>query len=205
LSINGLGLLATSTILFVTVTTKFTEGGWVTIGVTLIFVALCQVVRWHYDRVKQALKRLDETLLGIPFQPDLNAPTPVKNPGAPTAAIIVRDFDGMAVHTLLNIQRLFPNHFHNVIFISVGVVDTGQFKGRAEIENLKRHKEEDLKSFVDFATCLGWYAEYRFDLGVDLIDELERLCESVAKELPACFITTRRIPCSRNCNSAAAT
>jgi amino acid transporter len=193
LAINGLGLLATSTILFVTVTTKFTEGGWVTIGVTLVFVALCQVVRWHYDRVKQALKRLDETLLGIPFQPDLNAPTPAKTPGAPTAAIIVRDFDGMAVHTLLNIQRLFPNHFHNVIFISVGVVDTGQFKGLAEIENLKRHKEEDLKSFVDFATCLGWYAEYRFDLGVDLIDELEQLCESVAKEFPRCIFFSGKL------------
>jgi hypothetical protein len=84
----------------------------------------------------------------------------------------------------LNTQRLFPNHFKNVVFISVGVIDTGQFKGRAEIENLRRKKEEDLKSFVDFATCLGWYAEYRFDLGVDLIAELELLCESVAKEFP---------------------
>jgi hypothetical protein len=143
--------------------------------------------------VKQAVKRLDETLLGIPFQPDLNAPAPIKNAGAPTAAIVVRDFDGMAVHTLLNIQRLFPNHFHNVIFISVGVVDTGQFKGRAEIENLKRQKEEDLKSFVDFATCLGWYAEYRFDLGVDLIDELEQLCESVAKEFPRCVFFSGKL------------
>jgi hypothetical protein len=123
-------------------------------------------------------------LLGIPFQPDLSAPVPTKIPGAPTAAIIVRDFDGVAVHTLLNTQRLFPNHFKNVVFISVGVIDTGQFKGRAEIENLRRKKEEDLKSFVDFATCLGWYAEYRFDLGVDLIAELEQLCESVAKEFP---------------------
>jgi hypothetical protein len=131
-----------------------------------------------------ALKRLDDTLLGIPFQPDLSAPAPAKIPGAPTAAIIVRDFDGVAVHTLLNIQRLFPNHFKNVVFISVGVIDTGQFKGRAEIENLRRKKEEDLKSFVDFATCLGWYAEYRFDLGVDLITELEQLCESVANEFP---------------------
>jgi len=146
-----------------------------------------------------------------------------EEPQRSTAAIIVRDFDGMAVHTLLNIQRLFPNHFHNVIFISVGVVDTGQFKGRAEIENLKRQKEEDLKSFVDFATCLGWYAEYRFDLGVDLIDELNSCVSRLPKSfrvaiffsanwcsrkkmfLPACFITTRRIPCSRNCNSAAGT
>jgi amino acid transporter len=184
LFVNGLGLLLTATILSVTVTTKFAEGGWITIFVTLVFVLLCQGVRWHYDRVRMALKRLDDTLLGIPFQPDLSAPVPTKIPGAPTAAIIVRDFDGVAVHTLLNTQRLFPNHFKNVVFISVGVIDTGQFKGRAEIENLRRKKEEDLKSFVDFATCLGWYAEYRFDLGVDLIAELEQLCESVAKEFP---------------------
>ena len=96
----------------------------------------------------------------------------------------MRDFDGIGVHTLLNIQRLFPNHFHNIVFISVGVIDTGQFKGHAEIESLKRKKEEDLKSFVDFATCLGWYAEYRYELGVDLIDELEQTCNLVAKEFP---------------------
>jgi len=184
LFINGLGLVLTATILCVTVATKFAEGGWVTIVVTFVFVSVCQGIRWHYDRIAAALKRLDETLLGIPFQPDLTAPAPQKNPGAPTAAIIVRDFDGVAVHTLLNIQRLFPNYFKNVVFISVGVIDTGQFKGHDEIENLRRKKEEDLKSFVDFSTCLGWYTEYRFDLGVDLIAELEQLCDSVAREFP---------------------
>ena len=184
LAINGLGLLSTSTILCVTVTTKFLEGGWLTVVVTLVFVLLCQTVRWHYEKVQRALKSLDETLLGIPFQPDLKAPTPVKNVQAPTAAIVVREFDGVAVHTLLNIQRMFPNHYKTVIFISVGVIDAGQFKGHAEIESLKRKKEEDLKSFVDFATCLGWYAEYRYTLGVDLIEELEQICSSVAKEFP---------------------
>jgi amino acid transporter len=184
LFVAAIALALTGTILFVTVITKFAEGGWVTIFVTLGFIVLCQAVRWHYDRVRKALKSLDDTLLGIPFQPDLNAAPPVKTPNAPTAAIIVRDFDGIAVHTLLNIQRLFPNHFKNVVFISVGVIDSGQFKGRAEIENLKRRKEEDLKSFVDFAYCLGWYAEYRYELGVDLIEELEQLCDSVAKEFP---------------------
>ena len=183
-AVNGLGLLSTGTILCVTVATKFLEGGWITIVVTFTFVLLCQAVRWHYERVQKALKRLDDTLLGIPFQPDLKGPTPVKNTLSPTAAIIVRDFDGIAVHTLLNIQRLFPSHFKNVVFVSVGVIDAGQFKGHAEIDSLRRKKEEDLKSFVDFATCLGWYAEYRYDLGVDLIEELEQICTSVAKEFP---------------------
>jgi amino acid transporter len=184
LAVNGLGLLSTGTILCVTVATKFLEGGWLTIAVTFVFVLICQAVRWHYEKVQNALKSLDDTLLGIPFQPDLHSPTPVKDAKAPTAALIVRDFDGIAIHTLLNMHRLFPNHFKNIVFISVGVIDAGQFKGHAEIESLKRKKEEDLKSFVDFATCLGWYAEYRYDLGVDLIDELEQVCNAVAKEFP---------------------
>jgi hypothetical protein len=184
LAVNGLGLLSTSTILCVTVATKFLEGGWLTMVVTLAFVLLCQAVRWHYEKVQRALKTLDDTLLGLPFQPDLKAPTPVKNVQAPTAAIVVREFDGVAVHTLLNLQRLFPNHYKNIVFVSVGVIDAGQFKGHAEMESLQRKKEEDLKSFVDYATCLGWYAEYRYALGVDLIDELEQTCNLVAKEFP---------------------
>jgi hypothetical protein len=52
------------------------------------------------------------------------------------------------------------------------------------LENLKIKKEEDLKSFVDFAQCLGWHAEYRYSLGVDLMAELEKLCDEVAKEFP---------------------
>jgi len=134
--------------------------------------------------VRRALKRLDDTLLTIPFQPNLKEPVPPKSPTAPTAAIIVRDFDGVAVHALLTIPRLFPNHFKNVVFISVGVIDSGQFKGHQEIENLRRAKEEDLKSFVEFANCLGWYAEYRYSLGVDLMAELEELCTAVVQDFP---------------------
>ena len=45
LGINGFGLMLTSIILVVTVTTKFAEGGWVTLAVTLVFVMLCQIRR----------------------------------------------------------------------------------------------------------------------------------------------------------------
>lgn len=182
--VNGLGLLLTGTILIVTVTIKFAEGGWVTLLVTFCFISLCIFVHSHYARVRRALKRLDDTLLTIPFQPNLKEPVPPKSPTAPTAAIIVRDFDGVAVHALLTIPRLFPNHFKNVVFISVGVIDSGQFKGHQEIENLRRAKEEDLKSFVEFANCLGWYAEYRYSLGVDLMAELEELCTAVVQDFP---------------------
>jgi amino acid transporter len=183
LMLNGLGLGLTAIILCFTVIIKFAEGGWVTVLVTLAFVLVCYGVRSHYDGVRGALRSLDETLTNIPFQPDLN-PVPLKDPSAPTAVVIVRDFDGISIHALLSVPRLFPSHFKNVVFVSVGVIDSSQFKGLTEIENLRRTKEEDLKSFVEFANCLGWYAEYRYSLGIDLIEELENLCKSVAKEFP---------------------
>jgi amino acid transporter len=184
LFVNGLGLSFTATILVITLTIKFAEGGWVTLLVTSAFIFLCHVVRSHYEQVRSALKNLDETLINLPFRPDLKTPVPAKSPNAPTAVLIVRDFDGLAIHSLLSIGRLFPNHFKNVVFVSVGLIDSGRFKGLGEIENLRRAKEEELKSFVEFANCLGWYAEYRYSLGVDLIEELEKLCKSVTKDFP---------------------
>jgi len=183
IAVSGFGLLLTATILAVTVVMKFAEGGWVTVVVTLSFVFLCYLVRAHYDRVRAALKSLDSTLTDIPFQPDLK-PVPVKDPNAPTAVVIVREFDGIGVHTLLSIPQLFPNYFKNVVFVSVGVIDSSQFKGAREIENLRRRKEEDLQSYVEFANCLGWYAEQRRSLGIDLIDELVQLCKEVARDFP---------------------
>jgi len=182
--VNGLGLSFTGTILAVTIVLKFAEGGWITLLVTTLFIALCYVVRYHYDKVRGALKRLDDTLINLPFRPDLKTPVPAKNPQAATAVLIVRDFEGLAIHSLLSIGRLFPDHFKNIVFVSVGLIDSGRFKGRDEIDNLRRLKEDDLKSFVDYANCLGWYAEYRYSLGIDVIDELEKLSKSVVKEFP---------------------
>ena len=182
--VNGLGLSFTAIILVFTVIIKFAEGGWITLLVTSGFILLCYVIRWHYDQVRGALKTLDDTLMQIPFQPDLKIPVPAKDPNAPTAVLIVREFDGLAVHSLLSIGRLFPNHFKNIVFVSIGLIDSGRFKGQSEIENLRRTKEEDLKSFVEYANCLGWYAEYRNSLGVDLIEELVKSSKSVAKDFP---------------------
>ncbi|HEY1373411.1 MAG TPA: APC family permease [Candidatus Binatia bacterium] len=182
-ALNGVGLLLTATILVVTLVFKFAEGGWVTAAVTSVFIVLCYIVHAHYENVQGALKRLDDTLINIPFRPDLN-PVPARDRNAATAVVVVRAFDGIGIHTLLNIQRLFPNHFKNIVFISVGLIDSSQFKGTAEIHNLRKRTEENLQSYVEFANCLGWYAESRYALGIDLMVELEKLCKEAAAEFP---------------------
>src|SRR5207302_10259936 len=72
----------------------------------------------------------------------------------------------------------------NGVVTTVGVIASWLFNSHEDIENLRKAKEEDLASFVEFAKCLGRYAEYRYSLGIDLMDELEELCTAVAKEFP---------------------
>jgi amino acid transporter len=182
--IHIIGLVLCLSILSVMIFEKFTEGGWVTIVITASFITLCYGVRSHYNKVRTALKKLDDTLMDIPFQPDLKNPVPSIDRNAPTMALIVRAFDGLGLHALLKIHQLYPNYYKNVVFVSVGVIDSGKFKGLAEIENLRRSVEEDLKSFVNYAESLGWCAEYRYSLGTEIIVELEKLCKSVAKDFP---------------------
>ena len=87
--------------------------------------------------------------MGISFKPYLK-PLPGKEPDAPTAVLIVKSYDGLAVHSLLNITRLFANYFKNIVFVSVGVVNTNTFSA-AEVQNLQRSKEENIKSLVQYA------------------------------------------------------
>ena len=50
----------TSGILAVTTVEKFGEGGWVTVVITSLVIALCLAIHRHYDWVKARLKEVDE-------------------------------------------------------------------------------------------------------------------------------------------------
>ena len=83
---------------------------------------------------------------------------------------------------MLSIQRMFPRHFKNFVFCSVGLVDSAQFKGVGEIDALREKVRRDLEQFVCMAEQMGVYAEYRLALGTDLIEELEGMCLDLIKE-----------------------
>jgi amino acid transporter len=194
--IHLIGFVLCFTILVVSIVEKFTEGGWITLIITSALIALCYAIRSRYDRANLGLKRLDETLMNIPFQPDL-APIPEVDRKAPTAIVLVRNFDGLGLHALLTIPRLFRNYFKKVVFISVGVIDSARFKGAEELENLKHATEESLKSYVEYANCLGWPAEHRYSIGVGLLDELEKVCKSTASEFPGAVFFAAKLAFER--------
>jgi amino acid transporter len=175
-----LGTLVTAGILVVTSVIKFTQGGWVTLAVTGALVGACFLVRRHYQQVRGVMRGLDDVLGDLPFSE--RSSTPELAPEGPTAFVLVESYAGLGIHTLLSVHRMFPHHFKNFVFVSVGLVDSGQFKGTESVQALEDKVRADLEQYVELAQKMGSYAEYRFTLGTDLIEELEHICFDLIKE-----------------------
>jgi hypothetical protein len=103
-------------------------------------------------------------------------------PDGPTAIVLVEAYNGLGVHTLLSLQRLFPRHYRNAVFVSTGQVDSAQFKGVDELGALEKKVRCDLEHYVQLAQRMGLYAEYRYTIGTDLVQELEDVCANLIKE-----------------------
>jgi amino acid transporter len=178
----AVGFALCVTILAITIYEKFLLGGWVTLIVTGAIVAFCFRVRGHYGRVGEKLRQLYSELGDIPsIHEDRELPL---DPKKPTAAILVGSYGGLGIHTVLNAFRAFPGHFKNVVFLSVGVVDSGEFKGEGAIEGLRERTEKMLGQYLDLARGLRIPANARYSIGTDAIDEAEKLCLETAKEFP---------------------
>jgi amino acid transporter len=182
LPVHMTGLTLCVTILIVTVTQKFLEGGWITLVITSVVIGVCYLIRRHYNDVKNKIRELDEMLMNIPTSGPKNE-EPV-DPKKMTAVQLVNGFNGFGVHTLLSIVRSFPNLYKNIIFVSIAVCDSGSFKGPEAVCDLSDSTREDLEKYVDLARRLGMPADYRFDVGTDVVESATQLCEKVAEEFP---------------------
>jgi hypothetical protein len=105
----------------------------------------------------------------------------------------VGGYSGLGVHTLLNAVRFAPGYFKSVIFISVGVVDTGNFKGADAVDGLRDFTEETLKEYITLAQKLGLPATSYMSIGTDPVDELEKVCLAVKKDFPQAMFFAGRL------------
>jgi amino acid transporter len=183
LAINGVGCLFTGSILVITVTLKFDEGGWVTLVMTGGLIAACYLVRSHYDRVSHAIEQLEADVLPSLYSAQKLEPVP-RDPEAPTAVLLVNGFNGLGLATLFAVTQLFKEQFHNVVFVGVGEVDSGLLKGPEEVKQVEQRMREDLQEYCQFAADLGLHPELRAGLGPDVVYELRRICLEIAHEFP---------------------
>ncbi|MFL5378807.1 MAG: APC family permease [Myxococcales bacterium] len=179
--IHLVGGLLCVTILAVTVAEKFGEGGWLTVVATGALIVLCLVIKRHYDGVSQRLRRLDKILEALPMQQV--ATRPVQR-DKPTAVLLVGGYSGLGIHSLLTVLKLFPRYFQNVVFMTVGVVDSATFQGVEEVDRVRQDAEEALRKYVDQAQRMGLPSEGRASMGTEAVSECLRLAQQIAIEYP---------------------
>lgn len=189
LSLAGFAICAT--ILVLLVTARFDEGAWVALFIIAAFCALCIAVRRHYAHTKRLLARIDAQFEHVPFGSVAEAP-PI-DPQGRTAVFLVGSSRGGGMHALLWVQRMFPDHFRNFIFINARTVDARSFRGAEETEALKVDANVALSYFVNFCRSNGLASESRLAFGTDPIDGFTELCESVREACPDCIFFTSKL------------
>jgi hypothetical protein len=188
MTINGIGVALCGFILISLSVVKFHEGGWVTLVVTTTVIAAAFLTHRHYEKTRRELDRLDDLVSTVSQEMAAAPPRPVDTaacePTARTAVVLVNGFNGLGLHTLLNITRLIPGVFRNFVFLHVGVVDAGNFKGAGEIENLRRHMASEAGRYADYMRRQGFHAEAVTDLGTDVVQTASTLAAETAKRFP---------------------
>jgi amino acid transporter len=191
IAIFGIGFVLCATILVITVFEKFEQGGWLTLLITAVLVVACFSIKQHYLDVAKKLRQLEISLRDFPKASGV-APEQV-DPKARTAAILVAGYGGLGLHTLLSILNNFPGLYKNFVFVSVGVVDSGGFKGEDSVEELKTETERMLKKYVQLAKDLGFAATSRASIGTDVVLEAFDLCEQIKLDFPLATFFTGKV------------
>ncbi len=184
LSVNATAFLLCLFILGIMVYIKLFEGAWITLFITTSVCIIALMIRRHYRGVRRTLQELDRLVDLDPLGggPDREVPAP--DPRAPTAVLLVSGYNGIGMHSLLAILRLFPGHFKNWAFVMVGIIDYDRFKGKDELDNLKRSVQDQLSKYAAYMHRLGYPAETYGTAGLDPVHEIERLCPEIAQQHP---------------------
>ncbi len=192
LFINGVGMTLTFFILISVTVLKFHEGGWITILLTGTLVGIALLTRRHYRNTFQLLHRLDELVKvaesscpSLPAEGGTETELKVKyDPQDKTAILLVSGFNGLGLHTLFSVIRLFGGTFKNFVFIQVGVVDAGNFKGAEEVTGMKATVKKELDRYVHYMRCHGYYAASYSSFGTDVVDEIAGLTPQILERFP---------------------
>jgi len=186
--INGSGLALCSFILVSVTILKFYDGGWATLLITGSLVTLAMYIKQHYRETFKQLGRLDDLLKTagsvIPHKKGEDNRSVALDQDSKTAVILVNGYNGLGLHTLFNVVRFFGREFRNFVFVEVGIIDAGNFKGTAEVENLQTKIKDDIQCYVKLMNDQGYFAEGLTFTGLEVIEEVEKQAPQILAKYP---------------------
>ncbi len=187
LTINGVGLMVTSFILVTLCIEKFHDGGWVTVVLTASVVLVAVMVKRHYRGAADALERLDELVAQSEhvFQQDAR---PATATAGRTAIVLVNGYNGLGLHTMYGVFRMFPGIFGKLIFVQVGAVDAGTFKGSDELDALRAKTDDSVRKYIELARRLGLEARGEIEISIDPVSAIQTLVGRLVNQHPNAVI-----------------
>ncbi|MCW0180415.1 MAG: APC family permease [Zavarzinia sp.] len=189
----GLALIVAGSILVVTLFEKFFEGGWLTVIITSLVIVLGLAIRRHYDQTAVEIAKIDALFATTTRSAPVES-VPAVDPALPTAIFMVGRSFGAGMHTLLAVRRMFPGHFRNFVFISVGEVDSESFRGSEQLARMTADVEASLGEFERYCQRRGLPAASKAAYGTDAAHELARLAEKLMETYPhAVFFASKLI------------
>ena len=192
LALSATGLFVTSGILLVLIFGKFFDGGWVTLLITGGVIALCAAIRWHYHETREQLRKIDKLFSsGAPLKAVENPPLP--DPQKPAAVFFVGKNRGVGMHALLWVQRLFPGHFRNFVFVSVGEIDAQRFDGAGALRTLQFEIENSLRYYENFCHSHELAAKSYCGFGTEPVEELLKLVGQITRDFPNCVFFASKL------------
>ena len=184
--INGIGLVLTFLILISVIAVKFGEGGWVTLLIIGAFAGVVLLVRRHYDDASGLIRELNERISNSSECMNIvkNNTSYEANMQDKTAVLLVNGFNGLGIHALSTIFKLFGGVYKNFVFVQIGVIDAGVFKGAEEINGLPAKISKDVDKYVKLVSSHGYYAEGFTAVGTDVVEEITKLAPKILKKFP---------------------
>jgi len=85
------------------------------------------------------------------------------------------------------VQRMFPQHFSNFVFLNARTVDAHVYGGGEDMKLTKMEASVALTYFVNFCHSKGWASKSYLSFGTDPIDEVAKLAGQVHAEFPNCI------------------
>lgn len=186
--VNSVGLALTLLILASMLIFKFNEGGWITLFITGSLVGIAFMIKRHYLATAKLLRRLNSLVVAADAEisgiDEKSIIKPACDFQAKTAVLLVSGFNGLGLHTLFGVIKLFGGTFKNFVFLQIGVVDAGNFKGAHEMESLQTHAKKDIGRYVKFMNKNGFYAQGFIAVGVDVVEEAAKIAPQVLERFP---------------------
>jgi hypothetical protein len=184
-------ILVCSPLVFMGILSFFQAG-----GITLIFVGMFITIEFlaqrHYRQAHLLLRRLDE-LVNIAESSDPELPgtftkdeeQKVKcDPRGRTAVLLVNGFNGLGLHTLFSVIRLFGSAFKNFVFLQIGVLDERSIKDPGEVFHKTNEVTADLDRYVKYMRRHGYYAVSYPACGTTIVDEIVRITPKILDQYP---------------------